>query len=200
MVIRLSRLRGRALQNTVAKNLTIRMPWDQVRRAAVVGCRRQLAALMKQRPERYGNDGTDSWSGHIEAAGSELITAVELDLPWVDFLDILRPSGGDKPPDVGDWIDVKHTVYATGRLPVHPDCPDDRAQVLVTGIMPVLTIRGWMWTHIAKQHRDEWWDEPRPNRPAIFAPQAELFEFDNLRELVESRRSHESSLASDSGS
>ena len=155
---------------------------EQMRRAISIGCSRQLAALRKQRPGFYGNTGEDAWTQHIEGCGGELAGCLYYELPWSGYADELR-KGGIKLPDGGDRVEFRTRLKPYYELIVHPDDCDDRAFVLVTGMMPRYFIQGWIEGHRAK--RNDWWHDPsQKNRWAYFVPTGQLHPPHTLRDWL----------------
>src|SRR5262249_20125835 len=65
--------------------IQIKMTWEEVRRTAIIGVRRRIAALRAGRKECYGHDSEHSWKDDIEGAGGELVVARLYSLPWHDY-------------------------------------------------------------------------------------------------------------------
>lgn len=96
----------------------------------------------------------DQWGSDIEAAAAEM--AVAFFYEGVDC----HHTFLDHPDYEGDYkgIQVRHTLHDRGGLLVYETDPDDRFCILVTGRLPVLTVRGGLYAGEVKQH-DEWWYE-----------------------------------------
>lgn len=140
---------------------------EEIRIAAHIGIERQLRGLecaANGGSHRYNFDGP-GWDIHIEGAIAECAVAKFFHWYWND-----RPyAKGDD--DVGDW-QVRHTRRHDGRLIVHPEDPDDKYFVLVTGSAPMLEIRGYLAGADCK--RPEYWREDGVRFPAFFVPQYAL--------------------------
>jgi hypothetical protein len=148
-----------------ANPVTVTLTADELIAAAHVGVMRRARALDKGRQHRHGYDGADNWSVHIEAAGAELAFAKAVNRYWADS------PAPDYHGDVGKRTQVRHTLRAGGCLIAHPDDPDDYALILVTGQLPVFSVRGWLWGRECK--REQWW-RTDTGRPAFFVPQDAL--------------------------
>lgn len=146
--------------------MIVRLTHEEALEAARRGAARKLRALALGRRHRWGYDGTDNWTAHIEAVGSEMAVAKLLGRYYVDTAD------PDYDGDVGARLQVRHTTRSTGRLIVHPTDPDDHFYVLVTGELPAYDIHGGMYARDCK--REEWWTDPGTGRPAFFVPQDAL--------------------------
>jgi hypothetical protein len=73
-------------------------------------------------------------------------------------------------PDFAGFIDAKGRRKSHHRLCVTPDCPTERAFLLVCGAdHPRYRIVGWCWGHEAKQ--DRYWGDPGTGRPAWWVPE-----------------------------
>jgi hypothetical protein len=161
---------------------------------ANVGLERELTNRFLQRPTTYGNEGEDNWTGHVEAAASEYVVAKIAEVPWINQnVRNLRNAKGEKIPDLLTFIEVRWRSREDWDLLAHPEDPDDRALVLVTGRIPKFTIRGWMWARDAK-NRERFWDDPskragKKSRPAFFVPQRVLRPFDELLRLLHAPKS-----------
>jgi len=95
---------------------------------------------------------------HSEAAGSELAAAKYFGIP--NFK--LTINTFKHVADVGDRIEIKHTVWKGGHLIVRERDRDDDIAVLVTGKSPTYFIVGWIPMAVAKsdrfKHKDgSWW-------------------------------------------
>lgn len=142
------------------------LTWYEVELAALVGTKRQLQNLMKNRADKHGAPRDKGWQVHIEGACGEMAVAKWRRHYWSGNL------GDLKADDVGR-LQVRTAMEHNYRLIVHDDDADDRAFILVTGMAPRFVIRGWIWGRHAK--RQEWWADPtKGNRAAYFVPQSAL--------------------------
>lgn len=136
--------------------IIIALGTKQVDRANVEGSwrHRNVERFGKQTKWIDRNDKTAAAdiANHSEAAGAELAVAVALGLPWTDEQgESWKP--GSRRLDV-DPYDVRFTrVEPPGLIVRERDLRRDRRQVivLVTGAMPVFTLRGWARVEEAAQ-------------------------------------------------
>lgn len=132
--------------------------------AAIIGVRRRLRALARQRAHKYGMPKWDPWATDIEGAAAEMAVAKAMGWYWSD---------SDAPDYHGDVRDVgvRWTPYESGALIVHPGDPDGMTFVLVVGRAPTYRIAGCLEGFEAKDPK--WWREDT-GRPAFFVPQQHL--------------------------
>lgn len=142
-------------------NTEVKLTWAEAQYATFVGVQRRLRALANGRQHRYGYDGADNWTRHIEAAGSELALAKLLDRYWADS------SAPDHAGDVGRE-QVRHTSRKDGRLIIHLEDANGSRFWLAIGELPTYRFVGWIVAADAK--RAEWWTDPGTGRPAFFVP------------------------------
>ena len=112
------------------------------------------------RPGRFGREvqGEGPPDRHAEAAGSELAAAKYFDIP--NFK--LTINTFKKVADVGNRIEIKHTIWKEGHLIIRERDRIDDLAVLVTGKSPNYFIVGWLPISICKsdrfKHKDgSWW-------------------------------------------
>lgn len=103
----------------------------------------------------------------VNGFGAEVAAAVALGVPWRRPDPRTRHDG-----DLIDGTEVRSTRYATGKLLIRPEDYEERAFVLVTGMVPHFVIRGWK--RCCESRRDEWWWPSAPERPCWAVPQEEL--------------------------
>lgn len=138
---------------------------DELMFAALVGIRRQVHNLFAGRQDKHGAPRDKGWQIHVEGAAGERAVAKAKGAYWDGNLGDL---GAD---DVGR-VQVRTRSNHDFDLIIHKDDPDDRAFILVTGIAPTYSLRGWIYGRDAKQQ--EWWQDPAGGRPAYFVPQSAL--------------------------
>lgn len=148
-------------------------------RAATVGVARHLRC----RRDGIGNaDGRPydpkDWGLNVEGAGAECAFARWAGVYW------------DPPTHIDDGIDVagcqvKSSAFAGSHLILPAKARLDIPVVLVTGMMPEYTIRGWM----QPDQVDEKWLRPGSNgrSEAYWIPQGSLYLLDDLREWIRTR-------------
>ena len=113
----------------------------------------------------------DQWQSDIEGAAAEWAVAEY-------YEPLVAHTFYDHPDYEGDYrgLQVRHTPVVKGRLLVYETDPDDRPCILVTGRLPLMTIRGCLLAGEVKQH-DEWWYLNLPIKlkdPCWGAPQSAL--------------------------
>jgi hypothetical protein len=144
---------------------------------ALVGVMRQCLNIKHGRDRRpaYGAPTDQSWNLHVEGAAGECAVAKHLGLYWTGNIGDLRAD------DVGT-IQVRTRRRHDYDLLLHPEDPDDRVFILVTGRAPSFQIHGWIRAVDGKQKG--WWKDPAGDRPAYFVPQSALRPMNELMELA----------------
>lgn len=142
------------------------LSWMECFDAVVAAAVRRLDALFKNHGNRFGERERDetAWSSEIEGAGGEIAVAKCTGRYW-------GGAGTFRGADVlgGGW-QVRQTTLATGCLRIYEHDPDHKAFVLVTGQMPLYTVRGWLYASEGK--RLEYRRDPHgKGRPCYFVPQ-----------------------------
>ena len=144
----------------------VTLTWSELRSAAMVGVTRRVQDMAKGLKDAHGASDGDRWDRDIEGAAGEMAFAKWANMFWSGAL------GDLKADDVGD-VQIRTSAYASGRLILHPADPDDRIFVLVTGIGPRYTLRGWL--HANEGKAPHFWQDPTgKNRHAFFVPGASL--------------------------
>ena len=140
--------------------------------AALIGCRRQIGALLENRTPSAAFRGA-SWEIHIQGAAGELAFARFRNLFWSGSIGTYRRGG-----DVGD-IQIRTRSQPHYDLIVRDGDRDDDVFVLVVGIIPRFRIIGWIYGRDAKQpqYRKEYGGRPS----AFFVPQSALRPFEAQR-------------------
>ena len=122
---------------------TVLVDWlceDDYAYARRIGDARLAAARRRNRTQPFGDPGDakrteiDRWS-----CLAELAVAQYLDLPWRSEL---VEDLSEKPPDVGDDVEVRWTQHKQGHLILHDPDHDDRSFVLVCG-KKGMRLMGW---------------------------------------------------------
>jgi len=141
------------------------LTFEEILQGAMVGVIRQTANLKKGRSPAYGAETDKDWQNHVEGALGEMAFAKMAGLFW-SGAHVFR---GD---DVGEW-QVRTRSEHRHELMVHPEDPDTKKFILMTGRNGRYIFRGWITARDAK--RKEWWKDPSgKNRSAFFVPQAAL--------------------------
>lgn len=146
--------------------------------AIVVGVFRELQGRSKKRQAFNGVPLERGWSVNIEGAAGELAFAKATDQFWSGAYGNLRAD------DVGPF-QVRTTAWDRGDLILHKKDADDRPFVLITGLMPNYTIRGWAYARDGK--REVWWRDGEKGRTAYFMPQSALTDIRELMPLLPAR-------------
>lgn len=138
--------------------------------AALGGFYRQYENIRDGRSDFYGAERSENgFEIHINGALGEYALSKWSNTHW--------GVGKLRGDDVGNW-QVRTRSKDWYELIVHPDDPDDRAFVLITGRNTRYRLVGWIWGHEAKQ--DEFWKDPAKGRPAYFVPHNRLYPIDTL--------------------
>jgi hypothetical protein len=159
----------------------VRLTWAEVRYAAIVGIERNIDALRYEREPTYGSRPWDRWRGNIEGAGAEIATSKYFGFYW-------NGNFGDFGADDAGPLQVRWTSGEDGKradLRLHERDNDRKAFVLVTGVAPVYTLRGWLFGIEGKNY--DWWRDGAPKRPAFWAPQRVLRPISQLERLLKQR-------------
>lgn len=150
---------------------------EQIEQARLVGENRRSLAAKLERSQPFGAPDEDDllfidrWSCVAEKAVAEF-----LGLPWRN--EILEDLS-EKPPDVGERVEVKWTEYLSGWLIGHDDIPDEWVVVLVRGELPLMEIKGWTYGHAIKKER--WKRNPKArNQDDYWYPPHRLLDVDLL--------------------
>lgn len=142
--------------------------------AARVGSARQISALFKGlRDAPAFKPGDDPWRCHIEGAAGELAVCKAMNWYWSASVDTFKHGA-----DAG-IVQVRTRSQHDYDLIVRED--DDMLDlfVLVTGVMPVYRIRGWIRAGDAMQL--EWRKDYGGRGAAWFVPAASLHSMDELK-------------------
>lgn len=155
-------------------DLSVILTWAETFDAAIIGVMRQVQNLRDGRSDKFGASPTNGWELHVQGACGEKAVAKHLGIYWSGNLGHLRAD------DVG-LFQVRTRSNHDYELILHPDDPDDRVWILVTGVAPQFRIVGWCYGHEGKNKA--WWKDPAGNRPAYFVPQQALRSMDELVKL-----------------
>jgi len=152
---------------------TVSLSWYEVMQAGIGGMCRYVAAVQRDRPQRYGQVATNRWGTDIEGCLGELVLAKFLDRYWDGAL---RKEA--RPGDVGD-MEARHSVHPQAHLCIHEPDADDHIFVLITGSLAgrapyAFQVVGWIPG--AQGKREEWFRDIKKgyDRPAFWVPQAML--------------------------
>jgi hypothetical protein len=151
--------------------VNVELTIEEARVAAMIAVERRLRAIARGREHRFNWNGEGAWENDLHATGAELAVAKALGRYWTDT------AAPDSDGDVGAGVQVRWTRHPGGHLILHPSDHDMHRYVLVTGLMPRYTIRGWCSGVGGK--RGNFW-RGGLERPAFFVPQSALRELSTL--------------------
>ena len=139
--------------------------------AANAACLRNIAAK-KRNYQTVFNDA--DWQAHVEGACGEVAVAKAFGKYWGGSVNTWK-KGGDI--DSTGW-EVRTRSKHHYDLIIRDDDPDDRTYILVTGISPDFTIRGWITAKEAKQ--EQYAKDYGGHGMAYFFPQNKLRDMEEL--------------------
>lgn len=139
-----------------------------------IGRLRQLASVRRGSPDNYGFAGP-GWSEHIEGACGELVVCKFIGVYWDGSIDSFARA------DIGRSIQVRTRSKHSYELIVRPDDADDHIYVLVTGVCPKYTIRGYLYGRDAK--KDAYLQTHGGRDAAYFVPHSALMSPYDLRSM-----------------
>jgi hypothetical protein len=145
----------------------------EMRQGLLCGGERQIANLMQGRQDRYGADPASGWNLHITGALAEVAAAKYLGRHWEGMGALDNFKASDVKGVEVRWSGVPYLI-------LHERDKDDLPYLLVTGLGPSFTLRGWKLGADGKDQR-YWGDPYKKNRPAFFIPVSEL---DSMRLLT----------------
>jgi hypothetical protein len=148
--------------------VTVRLTWDEVEQAALLGVRRYTRSRRAARADAHGlaTSLIDVWATDIEGAAAEMAVAKATNRFWCGSLETFD---GD---DVKGGIQVRYAKGADAHLIVRPTDANDHRFVLVTGAVPTFVVRGWVFGYEAKE--EEWRRAPNGRPPCFMVPQTAL--------------------------
>lgn len=149
----------------------VELTWFEAFRAAEAGVMRHIEALKRKRPQTYGSVNKP-WDIDIESAAAEMAVAKGLGVYWTAVAG--RPE--NLPGDCGQY-QVRSTTRENGCLILHDRDADDDVFVLVTGQVPMFTLRGWIR---GAEGKNPLYLSPGDGRPAYFVPQHALMTLESL--------------------
>lgn len=145
--------------------------------ATMVGKARRADSLRRGLSPKSGYDRADPEAVDIQGAAGEMASAKGLNYYWE------APVGNFKLPDVDEY-QVRHTWYDKGRLIIRDNDKLGEYYILVTGIPPILELRGWIRGTEAAQH-PEWLDGYGGRKDQWFCPQQFLHDIGALINPIE---------------
>ena len=152
--------------------IEVTLNWAEMYIATGIGRIRQLEAMKKGLPDKYGFIG-DGWSIHIEGACGELAVAKVLNVYWGGTVNTFKTKA-----DVGK-LEVRTRSRHDYDLLVRPDDKDTSVFIHVTGKAPNFQIHGWMLGKDAKQ--EKWMQNYGGRDSAYFVPFAELQDLKDIK-------------------
>jgi hypothetical protein len=145
---------------------TVRLTFEETQYALFIGACRNAQNWFRGAQDKHGAVPENASKLNMDGVIGEIALAKWGDRYWNGAL------GDYTAGDVGTW-QVRYSVRPDARLILHPSDKDDAPFFLVTGVPPVVTLRGWIMGRDGKQQ--EYWTEPGGNgRPAYFVPQSKL--------------------------
>lgn len=149
----------------------------EVAMGAAVAVYRGLEAIRRERQNNHGFVG-NGWTENIEGYCAEMAVSKALKTYY---------SAGDgqgfKGADVSEKVQVRWASQESYRLIIRPADHTDYFYVLVTGVAPTYTIRGFIHGSDAKVAN--YYDNPGNGRPdAWWIPQAALAPIDGLAAIL----------------
>lgn len=138
----------------------------EIRQGALVGVMRQVENFEKGRRDAFGAERDRGWQYAIEGALGEMAFAKWLNVYW-------HGAHTFRADDVTGRWEVRTRSKHSYDLIVHPEDPDWKRVVLLTGLNGTYYVRGEILAGDAK--RPEWWKDPtEKNRYAYFVPRCML--------------------------
>jgi hypothetical protein len=134
--------------------------------ASTVAALRHYSSTIRGGRDAHGLKRQVDASCHYEGVCAEMAAASALGVYFPASVNSYK--GADLEPD---W-QVRGRSRHDYELLVRPDDGDEYRYVLVTGLAPTLTVRGWLWGHECK--REEWLKGHGGRPPAYFVPHGEL--------------------------
>lgn len=148
---------------TVITPVKVTLTNREMAMGADCGVMRNIAAMVDNRENAYGFDEEYGWNAHIEGACGEIAAAKVLGRFWSPTVNTF------KAPDIGANIQARTRSRHDYELIIRPKDNPDNLFVLVTGIAPNFTVRGY---HVGREaKRDEWKHDHGARPPAWFVPQ-----------------------------
>lgn len=149
---------------------TVTLTLDDIYDGAIVGVKRHIQSHFEiGRKDSHNARDDKGWEYNIGGSIGEKVVAKYTGRPWDGALGNLDAD------DVGS-CQVRSTPYHDGFLRMHKTDKDHKAYILVTGIGPVFTLRGWLWG-IEGKLEQYWGNLPGiKGRPAYWIPQSHLRE------------------------
>jgi hypothetical protein len=146
---------------------------EQLLTCAIGAVRRTVDNMVNRRPQPYG-EPDNRWEADVQGACGEFVVAQFLGMFW-------DPVQGfpQKDRDVGFHVQVRTTKLETGCLFLYPSDAPAHPYVLVTGWVPNLVIRGFIFGHDGKNQ--DYWGKARTRSPCFAVPQYAL---EDVRRLL----------------
>ena len=153
----------------------VKIEWYEMFMAANVGITRRVVSLKNRLKSDLPSYGLDVWGCDIEGAIAELVVAKMTGRYWDGSVNKFKNGG-----DIGDLIQVRHTLKHENRLIVRDADHNDKPFVFVTGRDGLYRVHGWILGRDAK--RAEWREAPINRQPAFFVKQQDLNPIETLKE------------------
>lgn len=121
-------------------------PAAKMRAAAYEDQRQGMTQKRNVASDKYNYNLERFYQQQFDALAAEALVAQYLNQPFDPFNKNRKAQA-----DVGHNVEVKHTLYLAGRLPIHPyDRPGDLS-VLVTSHLTSFTLVGWFPVSLARE-------------------------------------------------
>lgn len=139
---------------------------SQVEHGAFEGFMRASRALFNDYRDRNGAPRDQLWQFHIEGACGEIAFCKWRNIFWQADRDFSHADAGT--------VGVRTRSRLDYELRLFPSDEDDRPYVLVLGVAPKYTLRGWIWGREGKLRK--YWGNPTGNsrEPAFWVPHSAM--------------------------
>ena len=147
--------------------MLVTLSLEEIAMGAALASHRVIDAIRLERKNNHGLIG-NGWTENIEGYCAEMAVAKALGSYYT-----AGEGKGFKGADVGETIQVRWATQDSYRLIVRPADHTDYFYVLVTGIAPNYSIKGYI--HGSEAKNDSYMEDPQNGRPpAWFVPQSAL--------------------------
>lgn len=121
----------------------------------------------------FNSEKNNSFLINIEGVPAEIAAAKALNMYFPASVNTFSA------PDIGDKYQVRYSMNHNYKLLIRPKDNPDEVFIFVTGVAPVLWVRGWIWGHEAKANM-KYQDAPNGRPPAWFIPASELKSIEDI--------------------
>jgi len=167
----------------MSDDVRIRLTWDEILEAALVGCVTNIDSLKRKYVPGNNAPEEENWTFNIEGRCGEKAVAKHFGVYWAAMTNM----GNPKADDVGPYQTKTNTSRKWDDLILRDSDNIDRNYISVLSFLPDFVITGWMEGTEVKQ--EKWRREGSPGRaPAFFFPRKLLHPLRTLPGLVVARR------------